>query len=94
MKKKKKKKKQDKTFGNKNCVCEFTQSVEYLDKMKTKNKMVLMGIEPGTRDSQANALTVTPRHLHVELVVFTVFRPSHCLIAQLSYTCFLRVDNH
>ena len=54
---------------------------------ENKNKMVHMGIEPGSRDSQANALTVTSR-------VFTVFRPSHCLIAQLSNTCFLRVANH
>ena len=61
---------------------------------ENKNKMVHMGIEPGTRDSQSNTLTVTPRHLHVKLISFTVFRSSHCLIAQLSYTCVLRVDNH
>ena len=37
---------------------------------ENKNKMVHMGIEPGTRDSQANALTVTPRHLHLVLTSF------------------------
>ena len=37
---------------------------------ENKNKMEHMGIEPGSRDSQANALTVTPRHPHL---VFTSF---------------------
>ena len=37
---------------------------------ENKNKMVHTEIEPETWDSQANALTVTPRHLRVKLFSF------------------------
>ena len=58
---------------------------------ENKNKMVRTRIEPGSLDSQANALIVTPRYLHVYLISF------HCIyIISLSHsaTVLLRVDNH
>ena len=70
--KRKKKKKLDKTkhWGIKT-VCLWIYSVSGIPRQnENKNKMVHMGIEPGSRDSQANALNVTPRHLHLMFASF------------------------